>query len=93
MNLTEVLNRIAEGHFSDTELNRINQVLIARIKANRRVGAAVAKTELSVGMQVRVNHPQLAGQVLEIINIKRTNASLRSGHGAYNVPLSLIQAI
>jgi hypothetical protein len=94
MNLNEVLNRIAEGHFSDADLRRINEVIIARIKANRRVGAAVAKAELSVGMQVRVNHPQLAGQVLEIMSIKRTKASLRaiSNGRTYNVPLSLIEA-
>ena len=93
MNLNEVLSQIAEGHFSDADLRRINEVLIARIKANRRVGAAVAKAELSVGMQVRVNHPQLAGQVLEITSIKRTKASLRASDGrTYNVPLSLIEA-
>ena len=93
MNLNEVLSQIAEGHFSDADLRRINEVLIARIKANRRVGAAVAKAELSVGMQVRVNHPQLAGQVLEITSIKRTKASLRGSDGrTYNVPLNLIEA-
>ena len=94
MNLNEVLSQIAEGHFSDQQLRQINEVIVARIKANRRVGAAVAKAELAVGMQVRVNHPQLAGQVLEIISIKRTKASLRkAGGGCYNVPLNLIQAI
>ena len=93
MNLNEVLKAVAAGHFSDAELRQINEVLVARIKANRRVGALVAKAELSVGMSVKVNHPQLAGQVLEIMSIKRTKASLRSERGLYNVPLNLIQAI
>ena len=93
MNLNEVLSQIAEGHFSDQQLRQINEVIVARIKANRRVGAAVAKAELAVGMQVRVNHPQLAGQVLEIMSIKRTKASLRADRGSYNVPLNLIEAI
>ena len=94
MNLNEVLSQIAEGRFSDQQLRQINEVLIARIKANRRVGALVAKAELSVGMTVRVDHPIFKDQVLEIMNIKRTKASLRSENGGlYNVPLNLIEAI
>jgi len=44
-------------------------------------------------MEVVVNHPKLAGRTFELVEIKRTKASVRprgSMFGGYNVPLSLI---
>lgn len=96
MNVNSILSAIQEGQFSDAELRTINEVLVARLKSSRNVKVAIAKASLSVGMTVKVNHPKLAGREFELVEIKRTKASVRP-HGAmfggYNVPLSLVEAI
>lgn len=94
MKVNQVLQAIAEGQFSDAELRQINEVLVARLKAGRNAKAAVAKATLEIGMEVRVNHPKLAGRTFELVEIKRTKASVRArgaGFGGYNVPLSLVE--
>ena len=94
MKVNQVLQAISEGQFSDAELRQINEVLVARLKAGRNAKAAVAKATLQIGMEVRVNHPKLAGRTFELIEIKRTKASVRprgAGFGGYNVPLSLVE--
>ncbi|MGA1386049.1 MAG: hypothetical protein ACO306_04930 [Flavobacteriaceae bacterium] len=95
MKVSEVLQAIQEGQFSDTELRNINQVLVARLKASRNVANVAAKASLEVGMTVKVNHPQLAGRTFELVEIKRTKAHIRPRgemFGGYNVPLSLLVA-
>ena len=94
MKVNQVLQAIAEGQFNDAELRQINEVLVARLKAGRNAKAAVAKATLEIGMEVRVNHPKLAGRTFELVEIKRTKASVRprgAGFGGYNVPLSLVE--
>jgi len=94
MKVSQVLQAIQEGQFSEDELRNINQVLVARLKASRNVKAAVAKASLQVGMEVRVSHPKLAGRTFELVEIKRTKASVRARgamFGGYNVPLSLVE--
>ena len=93
MKVSQILQAIQEGQFSDAELRQINGVLVARLKASRNVAVAAAKATLSIGMEVRVNHPQLAGRTFELVDIKRTKASVRPRgemFGGYNVPLSLV---
>ena len=96
MKANQILKAIQEGQFTDAELRNINEVLVARLKANRRVANVVAKSSLTEGMKVRVNHPQLAGREFILHSIKRTKASVRPEgeiFGGYNVPLSLVEAI
>lgn len=96
MNVNEILQAIQEGQFSDSQLRTINQVLVARLKASRKVANTVAKATLAEGMKVRVNHPQLAGREFILHAIKRTKASVRPEgemFGGYNVPLNLVEAI
>ena len=96
MKVQNILQAIQEGQFSDAELRTINQVLVARLKASRKVANTIAKATLEVGMEVRVNHPQLAGRTFELTAIKRTKASVRTKgdmFGGYNVPLNLVEAI
>jgi hypothetical protein len=94
MKVQSILQAINEGQFSDAELRQINQVLVARLKASRSVKAAVAKASLEIGMTVKVNHPQLAGRTFELVEMRRTKASVRPKgdmFGGYNVPLSLVE--
>lgn len=96
MNVNEILQAIQEGQFSDSQLRTINQVLVARLKASRKVANTVAKATLAEGMKVKVNHPQLAGRTFILNAIKRTKASVRAEgemFGGYSVPLSLVEAI
>jgi len=93
MKVQSILQAIQEGQFSDAELRTINQVLVARLKAARKVANVVAKASLEVGMEVVVNHPKLAGRTFELVEIKRTKASVRARgamFGGYNVPLSIV---
>lgn len=91
MKANQVLQAIAEGQFSDAELRQINEVLVQRLKANRKVQAHVKKASLAVGMKVTVNHPRLQGQVLEIVEIRRTKASIVNGGDRYSVPVSMLE--
>lgn len=96
MKVNQILSAISAGEFSDAELRQINEVLVARLKASRKVAVVVAKATLAEGMKVRVNHPQLAGREFILTSIKRTKASVRPEgeiFGGYNVPLSLVEAI
>ena len=94
MTATEIIKEIQKANLSADELRLINGFVCDVIKAERRVKAAVAKASLSVGMDVVVNHPQLAGRKFELVAIKRTKASVRprgAMFGGYNVPLSLVE--
>lgn len=96
MNISQVLSAISEGQFSDAELRQMNEVLVARLNANRQVKNLMAKASLAVGMKVKVNHPKLAGKVLILTEIKRSKASVRPEgeiFSGYSVPLSLVEAI
>ena len=75
------------------ELLQVNKMVVHMIKEKRKDKAFDVKNELCVGMNVSVNHPQLAGKQLIVKKINRTKAqlSLLNGFGSYNVPLSLIQ--
>ena len=93
MNAKEIILAIQKAKLNADELRLINGFIVDTIKAERSVNAAVAKASLSVGMEVVVNHPKLAGRTFELVEIKRTKASVRprgSMFGGYNVPLSLI---
>lgn len=75
------------------ELLKVNQMVVGMIKDKRKNKAYDIKEKLCVGMNVSVNHPQLAGKQLKIVKINRTKAklSLLNGFMNYNVPLSMIQ--
>ena len=96
MKANQVLAAITGGEFTDAELRQINEVLVARLKANRQVQNVAAKATLSIGMNVVVNHPKLANREFVLTDIKRTKATVRPHgeiFGGYNVPLSLVEAI
>ena len=77
------------------ELRALNSKVVEVIKMKRSEMAFEVKDELRVGMNVSVNHPQLAGKQLIVKKINRTKAklSMLNGFMSYNVPLSLIQII
>jgi len=96
MTIKEIQSAIAAGKFTTEELSNLNRVVVAAIKAQRKVAGAMVKASLTEGMTVRVNHPQLAGRTFTLTQIKRTKASVRpvgEMFGGYNVPLNLIEAI
>jgi hypothetical protein len=94
MKVQNILQAISEGQFTDAELRQINQVLVARLKGTARAQAQMAKATLAIGMEVKVNHPQLAGRTFILNAIKRTKASVRAKgeiFGGYSVPLNLVE--
>jgi hypothetical protein len=86
MNISELSN------LSVAELRNINQIVIELIKQKRTIESLQKKVGLSVGMNVKVNHPKLRGMELSINKINRTKAtvSVKNG-GVYVVPISLIE--
>ena len=86
MNISELSN------LSVAELRNINQIVIELIKQKRTIESLQKKVGLSVGMNVKVNHPKLRGMELFINKINRTKAtvSVKNG-GVYVVPISLIE--
>ncbi len=76
------------------ELRSINSLVVDLIKQKRTMASLEKKVGLRVGMNVRVNHPKLAGKELSINKINRTKATLsvKSG-GVFIVPISLIEAV
>jgi hypothetical protein len=86
MNISELSN------LSVAELRNINQIVIELIKQKRNIESLQKKVGLSVGMNVKVNHPKLRGMELSINKINRTKAtvSVKNG-GVYVVPISLIE--
>ena len=94
MTAQEIIKEIQKARLSSADLRLINGFIVDSIKAERKVQNAVAKATLEVGMDVIVNHPQLAGRQFELVAIKRTKASVRprgAMFGGYNVPLSLVE--
>ena len=94
MNAKEIILAIQKAKLNADELRLINGFIVDTIKAERRVNAAVAKASLSIGMEVVVNHPKLAGRTFELVEMRRTKASVRPKgdmFGGYNVPLSLVE--
>ena len=86
MNISELSN------LSVAELRNINQIVIELIKQKRTIESLQKKVGLSVGMNVKVNHPKLRGMELSINKINRTKAtvSVKNG-GVYVGPISLIE--
>ena len=85
---TQISGIIANASLDDLRM-------IRTMLSNRQDMLALQnKISLSVGQLVKVNHPKLKGETLEITKINRTKASVRShvGFGSYTVPLSLIVA-
>lgn len=96
MNANQIIKAISEGQYTDAELRQINQVLVARLKAANKAQASIAKATLAIGMEVTVNHPQLAGRTFILNAIKRTKASVRAKgeiFGGYSVPLNLVEQV
>jgi len=94
MTIKQLVNEINASNLSIEDLRILNELVVRNIKAKRSVKVAVAKASLEVGMEVVVNHPKLAGRTFELVEIKRTKASVRARgamFGGYNVPLSLIE--
>ena len=96
MTAQQIIAEIQKSRLNADELRLINGFVVEILKAERKVKAAAVKATLTEGMEVRVNHPQLAGRTFELVAIKRTKASVRPRgemFGGYNVPLSLVEAI
>lgn len=92
MNYNEILEAIKNTSLTTEEMRNLNNVIIVKLKADRRVNIEIAKTTLNVGMQVKVNHPRLQFQTCTIKSINRTTASITSKVGSFRVPLSMIQS-
>lgn len=77
---------------SVSELREINSLVVELIKQKRTLQSLEKKVGLRVGMQVKVNHPKLAGKELSVNKISRTKATLSvKNGGVYNVPISMIE--
>jgi len=92
MNYQEIVKAIQEANLSSTELRKLNSYVVELSKRNRSIQAASIKAQLSVGMEVTVDHPKLTGLTGTITSIKRTKADVRFDHGHYTVPMSMVRA-
>lgn len=94
MNFQQLQTAIQDSQLSTSELHQLNDLIIAKVKANRQVDSAVAKAQLQPGMTVIVDHPKLAGKTLVLAQIKRTKGLVREAgtqFGGWNVPLNMIR--
>ena len=94
MNIKQLVSEINNSNLSVEELRTINQLVVRKIKAQKKAEAILNSASLNEGDVVRVNHPKLEGRTGTIIKIKRTKCSIRfSALGTYDVPMNIVHAL
>ena len=95
MNIQSLVNEINNSNLSTEDLRILNQLVVRKIKAQRKSENILASVSLQVGDAVRINHPKLEGLTGKITKIKRTKCDITitsTGHG-YTVPMSIVHAL
>lgn len=77
MTAQQIIAEIANSPLNADALRSINTFVVDMLKAERKVATAVAKSTIDIGSIVRVNHPKTAGQLFEVVSIRRSKASVR----------------
>ena len=95
MTVQNLVNEINTSNLSVEDLRILNQLVVRKIKAQRKAESIIAGATLQVGDVIRVNHPKLEGQTGKITKVKRTKCDIimtSSGH-AYTVPMAMVAAL
>lgn len=77
------------------ELRQLNEEVVATINHKRKMAAMAMKSRLRPGMLVESNHPKLVGQTFEVVQIKRTKATIGNVEGGpiYSIPMNLLSEV
>lgn len=89
MTANQIHSAILKGNFTERELRDLNGTIVNRLKANRRVDMASAKSNLSIGMEVTFQ-----GKRGKIVKINRTKCVVDVGgiRGRWTVPMTMLNA-
>jgi cystathionine beta-lyase/cystathionine gamma-synthase len=94
MTISNLVQEINNSTLSVEELRTLNELVVRKIKAQKKAAAIINSVNLNEGDVVRVNHPKLEGRTGTIIKIKRTKCSIRfSSLGTYDVPMNIVHAL
>lgn len=94
MTVSSLVKEINASNLTVEELRILNQLVVRKIKAQKKAEAILNSASLNEGDVVRVNHPKLEGHTGTIIKIKRTKCSIRfSALGTYDVPMNIVHAL
>ena len=93
MTIKQLVKEINNSNLSIEDLRILNELVVRNIKAQKKAAAILNSTKLSVGMEVKVNHPKLAGRTGTITEIKRTRAVVELPIGSYNIPMNILEAV
>jgi len=94
MNISQFVKEINNSNLSIEDLRILNQLVVRKIKAQKKTEALINSTKLTEGMVVRVNHPKLEGRTGTIIKIKRTKCDIDfSPIGRYTVPMEIVHSL
>ena len=94
MTIKNLVNEINSANLSIEDLRILNQLVVRKIKAQKKAEALSNAATLTEGMVVRVNHPKLAGRTGTITKIKRTKCDIRiDALGSYVVPMNIVEAV
>ena len=72
------------------ELQMLNKMVVAELKARRTQITNKIKNELNVGQIVEVNHHKLFGVKCKITQINRKRVVVSTDRGNYTVPMSML---
>lgn len=91
MTVANLVKEINKSNLSIEDLRILNQLVVRKIKAQKKAEALINSTRLEEGQIVRVNHPKLAGRTGTITKIKRTKCDIRfTTLGHYTVPMEIV---
>lgn len=93
MTIKQLVKEINNSNLSIEDLRILNELVVRNIKAQKKAAAILNSTKLSVGMEVKVNHPKMVGRTGTITEIKRTRAVVQLPIGSYNIPMNILEAI
>ena len=94
MTVSSLISEINNSNLSVEELRTLNELVVRKIKAQKKAAAIINSVNLNEGDVVRVNHPKLEGRTGTIVKIKRTKCSIRfSALGTYDVPMNIVHAL
>ena len=95
MKIDQLVKEINNSNLSVEDLQIVNQLVVRKIKSQRRAQSITAGASLSVGDVVRINHPKLEGLTAKITKIKQTKCDIvvTSTKDRYTVPMAIVQSL
>ena len=89
-----MLNKIEKmlGQLNQDELRTLNSMVVATLKANRKISSIRKSSSLNVGQVITLDHDRFRGQKFTITKINRTKCHIEGQGGHFNVPMSMVIA-